>query len=111
MTNKSGTIENPRVLNNGYIASGGRSNGRILKLDVTLPTTIVKRDGRIVPFDAKRIETAIIKCFNDLVLGPNVSPTSITAQVVNVVAARYDQPSVEDVQDIVEEMLQAAAGV
>ena len=31
--------------------------------EVELPTTIVKRDGRVVPFDPMRIERAMNRCF------------------------------------------------
>lgn len=76
--------------------------------NLILPTAIVKRDGRITEFDAKRIENAISRCFASLVVPPRSTPREITNQVVNVVAAKYTQPTVEQVQDIVEMVLQAA---
>lgn len=73
------------------------------------PQTIVKRDGRIVPFDIERIENALRKCFASLVEAPRTPVEVISQRAVNVVAAKYgEQPTVEQVQDIVEIVLQAA---
>lgn len=73
-----------------------------------MPDTIIKRDGRVVSFDSERIETALTRCFASLGKMPNLSFSELTQQVVNVVNAKYDQPTVEQVQDIVELVLQAA---
>ena len=75
---------------------------------VMLPGAILKRDGRLVPFEAERIENAIAKCFASLGYKPGVSAFDLTQQVVNIVSAKYTQPTVEQVQDIVEMVLQAA---
>ncbi len=75
---------------------------------VSVPKQIVKRDGRIVPFDIQRIENALRKCFASLGVEPHTSVEELAHQVVNVVAAKYDLPTVEKVQDIVEMALQAA---
>ncbi|HRQ41067.1 MAG TPA: ATP cone domain-containing protein [Chloroflexota bacterium] len=75
---------------------------------VSVPTSIVKRDGRIVPFDDQLIHNALERCFASLGLEPKTSIDDITHQVVNVVAAKFDLPTVEGVQDIVEMVLQAA---
>lgn len=73
------------------------------------PQMIVKRDGRIVPFDIDRIENALRKCFASLVNEPRTPVEVISQRAVNVVAAKYgEQPTVEQVQDIVEIVLQAA---
>jgi ribonucleoside-diphosphate reductase alpha chain len=72
------------------------------------PEMIVKRDGRVVEFDHKRIENALRKCFASLHEKPRMSVEELTHQAVNVVAVKYDQPTVEQVQDIVEIVLQAA---
>lgn len=77
-------------------------------LQVKVPKTIFKRDGRIVPFDPDRIENALERCFASLGQEPKTSLHDLTQQVVNVVAAKYAQPTVEGVQDIVEMVLQAA---
>ncbi len=73
-----------------------------------IPTSVVKRDGRVVDFDASRIENALVKCFASINEEPKTSVEDLTHQVVNVVSAKTSQPSVEDVQDIVEIVLQAA---
>ncbi len=78
------------------------------QIHVVVPETIVKRDGRIVPFDAGRIETALKRCFNSLSRRPVVSTSELTQQVINIVAAKYTQPTVEQIQDIVEMVLLAA---
>lgn len=75
---------------------------------VKMPEQIVKRDGRIVPFDIVRIEEALQRCFRNLENQPQTNVTEITKQVANVVAAKFDLPTVEGVQDIVEMVLQAA---
>lgn len=76
--------------------------------EIVLPATIVKRDGRIVPFDMKLIENALAKCFVSLNHEPGTPVAELAQRVVNVVAAKYEQPTVEGVQDIVEMVLQAA---
>jgi len=75
---------------------------------VKVPDQIVKRDGRIVSFDVQRIEDAMRRCYASLEKRPQTSFEEITHRVVNVVAAKYDLPTVEGVQDIVEMVLQAA---
>ncbi|HWR68730.1 MAG TPA: anaerobic ribonucleoside-triphosphate reductase, partial [Desulfomonilia bacterium] len=69
-------------------------------------TTIRKRDGRVVPFDASKITAAIAKAgrateeFDDAMAHKlMVKVLSISQQTVE------DIPSVETVQDIVEEVL------
>ncbi len=74
---------------------------------ITMPTTIAKRDGRIVPFDISRIETAITRCFASIGRKPQTPVSQIAQQVVNIIAAKYTHPTVESVQDIVEMVLQA----
>ncbi|MCP4362141.1 MAG: recombinase [Chloroflexi bacterium] len=75
---------------------------------VAVPKSIVKRDGRIVPFDQQLIQNALKKCFTSRGEEPRTPLNEITHQVVNVVAAKFDLPTVEGVQDIVEMVLQAA---
>ncbi len=77
-------------------------------LMVTMPTTILKRDGRLVPFDIERIENALARCFASCHRTPSTPTRELSRQVVNIIAARSDQPMVEDVQDTVEMVLQAA---
>lgn len=75
---------------------------------INYPETIVKRDGRVVPFDVTLIEQAVGRCFSQLDVPAKVSAERIAHQAANVVAAKYDEPTVEQVQDIVEMVLQAA---
>lgn len=77
---------------------------------VQAPTTILKRDGRRMEFDADRIERAITRCFQSFDRVPNTPVSELTRRVVNIVAAKASRgvPSVEEVQDIVEMVLQAA---
>lgn len=75
---------------------------------VAMPKTIIKRDGRVVPFDITRIENAMAKCFARIGRTPRRPVAELARQAVNVVAAKYEQPTVEGVQDIVEMVLQAA---
>jgi len=77
---------------------------------VQAPTTIVKRDGRTVMFDAERIHNAITRCFQSFGRDSSTPVQELTRRVVNIVAAKATRgrPSVEEVQDIVEMVLQAA---
>ena len=84
-------------------------------LDVTRdgllpPSTILKRDGRVVAFDIERIENALTRCFASLNRKPQTSVPELARRVVNIIAAKSkaDTPTVEGVQDIVEMVLQAA---
>jgi ribonucleoside-diphosphate reductase alpha chain len=76
--------------------------------EVTLPTSIVKRDGRVVAFDPMRIERAISRCFAALGRTPYTPVAELAVRVVNIMSARPGQPTVEIVQDAVELTLQAA---
>ena len=76
--------------------------------DVALPTTIVKRDGRVVAFDPFRIERAIARCFAALGRQPYTPIAEVALRVVNIMSARGGEPTVEGVQDVVELTLQAA---
>ncbi len=93
---------------NGRNGNGLKMNAHDLNATVTLPLTIVKRDGRVVSFDIKRIEKAMGRCFDSFGRTPAIPIADLARQVENIVAAKYDQPTVENVQDIVEMVLQAA---
>ncbi|MFA7566535.1 MAG: ATP cone domain-containing protein [Alkalispirochaeta sp.] len=79
------------------------------KEDTTLktPKSITKRDGRVVPFDGKRIKRALDRCYDALERLPGTPIDEINRQVINVIAAQYPEPTVEQVQDTVEMVLQA----
>ena len=88
--------------------NGQKANALDLHAPIVMPTTIVKRDGRIVPFEIERIENAIARCFASFERTPMIPIADLAKQVGNIVAAKYDQPTVENVQDIAEMVLQAA---
>jgi len=71
------------------------------------PTKVVKRDGRIADFDAERINNALTRCFKGL-NRTKFDSDKLTKQIVNIVSAKFEQPTVEQIQDIVEMVLQAA---
>ncbi|MFA5070735.1 MAG: vitamin B12-dependent ribonucleotide reductase [Patescibacteria group bacterium] len=71
-------------------------------------TEIRKRDGRVVPFDVNKITEAIFKC-SRAIGKPNRSLSKrLAEQTVTILRERLPEnslPSVEGVQDIVEEVL------
>lgn len=89
------------------LAAGVGQMAALLPGLVLMPTAIIKRDGRVVPFEADLIENAINRCFAGLGYKPKISSFDLTQQVVNIISAKYQQPTVEQVQDIVEMVLQA----
>ena len=91
---------------NGDSSAAGRAG--VETSAITVPTSIVKRDGRVVPFEVARIENAMTRCFASLDREPNTPVPDLARQAVNIIAAKYTQPTVEGVQDIVEMVLQAA---
>lgn len=74
---------------------------------LSMPGRITKRDGRVVAFDLKRIERAINRCYDALQRMPGRPIREIALQALNVLAAQYPEPTVEQVQDVVEMVLQA----
>lgn len=75
---------------------------------IEVPKTVVKRDGRVVPFEIKKIEKAMSACFKELGRKPSTEIAELADRVVNIIGAKYDKPTVEQVQDTVEIVLQAA---
>ncbi len=78
--------------------------------EVNVPQYIIKRDGRKAAFDLKRIENAIFRCFKGMERSAGDAEKEahdLSNQVLNIVSAKYDVPTVENVQDIVEMVLQA----
>ena len=98
----------PHARVNGTSHNGHTNGHRNGTIEVTVPETIIKRDGRVVPFDASLIENALLRCFNSLKQEPQTPLPELTQRAVNIVAAKYKVPSVEQVQDIVEMVLLAA---
>jgi ribonucleoside-diphosphate reductase alpha chain len=77
---------------------------------LTIPSTITKRDGRVVAFDIERIENAMVRCFTSFGRTPQTPISELARRVVNIIAAKSNGvgPTVEGVQDSVELVLQAA---
>ncbi|MEM7118737.1 MAG: ATP cone domain-containing protein [Chloroflexota bacterium] len=100
----------PKKNGNGKNGKNGKPSlsATSIYFKVKTPESIVKRDGRIVPFTTERIENALLKCYGSLETEPQTPAAEIAQRVVNVVSAKYDLPTVEGVQDIVEMVLQAA---
>lgn len=75
----------------------------------SLPASIVKRDGRVVPFDLSKVSAAIQKCYDSLESGPTATVHSISSSVAALVHSKFTihsggfhTPTVEQVQDLVE---------
>jgi len=68
---------------------------------------IMKRDGRIVEFDPNKITNAIYKAIQAVKGEDGKLAANLSAQVVAIIEERFKDkiPSVEDVQDIVEQVL------
>jgi len=81
----------------------GNRNGRL-----KLPERIVKRDGRVMPFEIERIENAMVRCFASFSRTPETPVSELARRVANIIVAKGGPATVENVQDIVEMVLQAA---
>lgn len=92
---KKGTLGSIKMVSDGEIK-------------IEIPITIIKRDGRVVEFEIGKIERAIKLCFEDLSREPSTSVSELAKRVVNIIGAKYAKPTVEQVQDTVELVLQAA---
>lgn len=71
-------------------------------------TKIVKRDGRVVPFDPERIISAIYRAAVSVDLDRKDLAEELSAKVINYLGQRFDQqatPGVEAIQDAVEHIL------
>src|SRR3954468_13271584 len=94
-------------------AGNGHANGNghaAIEVEIVAPTSIVKRDGRVVPFEVGRIAEALSRCFAAFERTPVTPVSELAHRVINIVAAKAngETPTVEEVQDIVEMVLQAA---
>ena len=77
----------------------------------TLPTRVLKRDGVKVAFDARKIESAILRAGQANGEYGELEASLLTAQVVKVLSHRFHgerTPEIEDIQDVVEQTLIAA---
>jgi len=69
---------------------------------------IKKRDGRIVHFESQKIEEAIFKALTATQQGDGEIAKKLTAKVIDILNRRFKKeeiPTVEQIQDIVEEVL------
>jgi ribonucleoside-triphosphate reductase len=68
---------------------------------------IVKRDGRVVPFDEAKITTAIWKAMRAVGEQDEVAAKRLSELVTGLLDERFvdDLPTVEEIQDLVEEVL------
>lgn len=64
--------------------------------------TIIKRDGRVLPFDATKIRTAILKAMQGTEGGEDVD---LAQDIADRIAEREESMTVEDIQDLVETLL------
>jgi len=74
----------------------------------TLPARVRKRDGREVPFDARKIESAILRAGQASGEFGTIEATGLTTQVIKVISHRLDLgriPDIEGIQDVVEQTL------
>jgi len=68
---------------------------------------IVKRDGRVVPFDEAKITTAIWKAMRAVRDPDETAAQALAHQIVTTLDERFvgEHPTVEEIQDLVEETL------
>lgn len=74
------------------------------------PVSVRRRDGRPVPFDVSRIETAIARAAHEAGDRDPATPHAVAAAVADALARRPRGgiPTVEEIQDLVEAQLVAA---
>jgi ribonucleoside-diphosphate reductase alpha chain len=101
------SVQEPRTLNGNGASDYHHA---VSQAGLAVPASIVKRDGRNVPFDISRIENAMQRCFASFGRTPSTPVPELARRVVNILAAKAngETPTVEGVQDIVEMVLQAA---
>jgi len=69
---------------------------------------VIKRDGRVVPFDQKKIEEALYKAFTATGEGGRKNAKDITKKVMILLNRRFkkgEAVEVEQIQDLIEEVL------
>jgi len=71
---------------------------------------IVKRNGRSVPFDAGKIKDAIWKAMQEVGEGDESLAETLSDRVTLALNQRFpdERPTVEEIQDVVEEILVSA---
>ena len=75
---------------------------------------IIKREGNLAPYDRDRISTAIFRAMASLGKGDRAQAEALALDVEHALVAAYGMeatPSVEEIQDIVEETLMARGAI
>ena len=72
---------------------------------MSTPTAIIKRNGDVVPFDASKITTAIYKAGAAVGVHDMDLAERLADEVVRLLSRSGGTPSVEETQDLVEEVL------
>ena len=88
---------------------GTEQNTKINKID-TKVESITKRDGTLAPFDENKIYNAILKAGTSTGEFDESDAWLLTAQVMKVINHKFTEslPSIEQIQDIVEQVLISA---
>ena len=71
-------------------------------------TRVVKRDGRVVPFDQEKITKAVMKSFAETGEGAQNEARRVSDKVVQLLNKNYQRgnvPEIEEIQDLVERVL------
>jgi ribonucleoside-triphosphate reductase len=74
----------------------------------SLVKQVVKRSGRVVPFDQKKITAAVTKALSITGEGTKSDAAKVTAKVVQMLNKNYKKgaiPAIEEIQDLVERVL------
>jgi len=87
-------------LNGNGANDGSQRAVRVSTIDaseIEIPGAIVKRDGRVVPFEVDRIENALARCFASFDRTPSTPTLELANRVVNILAAKSNgtPPTVE----------------
>ncbi len=72
------------------------------------PQFVVKRDGNQAKYDLVKITNAIDRCFSSLSLPPKESALATAKRVENILSTKTTIPTIEEIQDLVEIVLQAS---
>ncbi len=89
-----------------------KKNARVVKNNIKTPgifTSVRKRDGRIVPFDQKRIVSAVFRAMRAIGEGDAARDSvHLAEKIIKGLLKKFPAthtPSIEEIQDVVEEIL------
>lgn len=89
--------------------SNGHTNGHSKQiLDRVPPQFVIKRDGSQIKYDLERITKAIEKCFISVEISAKENPLVLAKRVENILSTKKTIPTIEEIQDLVEMVLQAS---